>query len=345
MKRYKEEVDALHAGDALKAQIAALPQSVKPKRVNVRRIAAIAAVLVVVLIAGVVSTPLLFSAQKMAARENAAYDSADYDAGAGYYDAMPAENEKSQYGYTADFKAAETNTSASPALPSGRKIIRNAVLGVETKAFDEFHTAMLQKVAALQGYVESSERGSFSNMHMRYENLVLRIPADSLDAFLESVASIGTVTNQETSVQDVTDRYVDVKSRLAALETEQETLLALLAKAQKLSDILEIQDRLTEVRGTLESYKAQLQALDSQIDYSTVTMTVNEVERVTPPEQEGFFSEVRQNLSENLYAIGQGLRSFAVWFLSSLPYIALWLVVIGAVVLVAVLVHRRRKRK
>ena len=343
MKRYKEEVDALHAGDALKAQIAALPQSVKPKRANVRRIAAIAAVLVVVLIAGVVSTPLLFSAQKMAARENAAYDSAAYDAGAGYYDAMPTENEKSQYGYTADFRAEETNTTASPALPSGRKIIRNAVLGVETKAFDEFHTAVLQKVAALQGYVESSDRGAFGSM--RYENLVLRIPADSLDAFLESVASIGTVTSQETSVQDVTDRYVDVKSRLAALETEQETLLALLAKAQKLSDILEIQDRLTEVRGTLESYKAQLQALDSQIDYSTVTMTVNEVDRVTPPEQEGFFSEVRQNLSENLYAIGQGLRSFAVWFLSSLPYIALWLVAIGAVVLVAVLVHRRRRRK
>lgn len=342
MKRYKEEVDALHASDALKERIAALPQSAKPKRSVTRRIAAIAAVLVVVLLAGVVSTPLLFSAQKSAVRESAYGSAADAD----MFDAMPNE----EYAYTAENAVGDAkgvvptaDTSTSAVLPSGRKLIRNAELGVETKSFDDFHTAVLQKTAVLQGYVESSETGAFGTL--RYEHLVLRIPADSLDVFLTNVAELGTVTSQETSVQDVTDRYIDVKSRLAALETEQETLLALMKKADKLTDILEIQDRLTEVRGTLESYKAQLQSLDSQIDYSTVTMTVNEVERITPQETKGFFAEVRQNLSENLYAIGQGLRSFAIWFLSSLPYILIWLLVIGAAVLVVVLVHRRRRKK
>ena len=354
MKRYKEEVDALHAPDTLKKTIAALPaETAKPKRRNARRIAAIAAALVVVLVAGVVSTPLLFSAQKSAARD-AAFDSEEPEF---YYggdvrdtngfadgDYAPGEmNAEDGADYANEAVPAKSTAAASPVLPSGRKLIRNADLSVETKTFDDFHAALMQKTAAIGGYVESSDVGAYSTH--RYEQLVLRIPADSLDAFLQSVAELGTVTSQNTSVQDVTDKYIDVKSRLAALETEQETLLTLMKKAEKLTDVLEIQDRLTEVRGTLESYKAQLKALDSQIDYSAVTMTVNEVERVTPPETEGFFAEVRQNLSENLYAIGQGARSFAVWFLSSLPYILIWLLVIGAAVCVVVLVRRRRRRK
>ena len=354
MKRYKEEVDALHAPETLKEQIAALPEErAKPPRGNTRRIAAIAAVLVVVLVAGVVSTPLLFSAQKSGAAREAAYDAAEpefYYGGDvqytnGYADSAYAPGEmKMEDGaaYPNEAVPAKSAAAPSPVLPSGRKLIRNAELSVETKSFDDFHAALMQKTAALGGYVESSDSGAFSSM--RYEHLVLRIPADSLDAFLQSVAELGTVTSQNTSVQDVTEKYIDVKSRLAALETEQETLLALLKKAEKLTDILEIQDRLTEVRGSLESYKAQLQALDSQIDYSTVTMVVNEVERVTQPESRSFFQQVRRNLSDNLYSIGQALRNFALWFLSSLPYIALWLLAIGVVIAVVLLVRRRRRR-
>ncbi len=342
MKRYKEEVDALHAPDSLKAQIAALPQDARPKKKQpIRRIAAIAAVLVVILIAGIAATPALFSAQKAADREL----SYGYATEADSYGDIPSESgykAESEFDYT-DGAIPVSETNAAPALPSGRKLIRNAELSVETKSFDEFRAAVLQKTAALGGYVESSESSAFSAM--RYAHLTLRIPADSLDAFLESVAELGTVTSQDTSVQDVTDKYIDVKSRLAALETEQNTLLALLKKAENLTEILEIQDRLTEVRGSLESYKAQLQALDSQIDYSTVTMTVNEVERITPQETKGFFAEVRQNLSENLYAIGQGARAFAVWFLSSLPYIAIWLVLIGVIVGVALLIRRKRRKR
>lgn len=345
MKRYKEEVDALHASDTLKAQIAALPAEAQPKRPKKRRIAAvaaIAAVLVVVLLGGAVSTPLLYSADKAAESR----DSVDYNAAYnddGYLSDEPNESNFA-YGYaTSKSSGLPSQSTSAPALPSGRKLIRNAELDVQTKTFDDFNTALMQKVSALGGYVESSESGAYSSV--RYEHLVLRIPADSLDSFLQAVAALGTVTSQDTSVQDVTDKYVDVKSRLAALETEQETLLALLKKAEKLTDILEIQGRLTEVRGTLESYKAQLQALDSQIDYSTVTMTVNEVERVSPQEQTGFFAQVRQNLSENLYDIGQGARSFGIWFLSSLPFFAIWIVLIGLIVVVVLLIRRRRKKR
>ena len=354
MKAYKEEVDALHAPDTLKQAIANLPKEAKPKKTRTRRIAAVAAVLAVVLLTGFISMPMLFSVQKSAGQ--LAYDSVS---GSGSYDRnyayAPAENsydsdESAGYGSSAknvgyDGESVSTETSAAQknTLPADRKLIRNAELNVETKDFDVFCSAVQKKAAELSGYVESTVSGTRYG-DMRYTNLVLRIPAEQLDVFLQSVSQIGTVTYENTSMRDVTDDYIDVESRLAALETEQETLLDLLKQAKSLSDTLEIQDRLTTVRGELESYKGQLKALDSKIDYSTVTMTVDEVERVTTPESKSFWTQVRQNLSDNLYSIGQSARNFAIGFLSGLPYIFIWLVFIGVVVAVVVLIRRKRRR-
>lgn len=355
MKQYKTEVDALHAPDDLRARIAALPQETnRPKKSPARRIAAIAAVIVAVLLVGTVISPLLFSVQKSADRMSAvessyAPDIDYYDTDRDYY---PAEGylsdnakgfsslENAAYGSAG---AGSTSAASKSALPAGRKLIRNAELTVQTKTFDDFCATVRQKAAALSGYEESSESGAYSN-DTRYATLVLRIPAARLDEFLESVSTLGTVTSQSTSMQDVTDEYIDIESRLAALETEQETLLALMKKSDKLSDTLEIQDRLSEVRGKLESLKGQLKALESKVDYSKVTLSIIEVQRVTLPESRSFWTQVRQNLSDNLYSIGQGLRSFSIGFLSALPYFALVLIPAAVIVCIVLLVRRKRRR-
>lgn len=349
MKQYKAEVDALHASDTLKARIAALPRkTTRPKKFVGRRFAAVAAVIASVLLVGAVISPLLFGYQKSADNCSPAYGyeyAADYP-GDGFLSdsAKSAAPQEAAASADAMYGGVEANgaSAAQSALPAGRKLIRNAELDVQTKTFDDFCTAVRQKTAALSGYEESSESGAYSN-DTRYATIVLRIPASRLDAFLQSVSELGTVTSQSTSMQDVTDEYIDIESRLAALETEQETLLALMKKSDKLTDTLEIQDRLAEVRGRLESLKGQLKALESQVDYSKVTLSVTEVQRVTLPESRSFWTQVRQNLSDNLYSIGQGLRSFAINLLSALPYLAL--VLIPAAVIVAIVVLVRKKRK
>lgn len=346
MKQYKAEVDALHASDTLKARIAALPQkTTRPKKFVGRRFAAVAAVIAAVLLVGAVISPLLFGYQKAADNCSPAYgyESAANYSGEGFLsDSAKSTAPQEAAAYDDAMYGGAGTDSTSAALPAGRKLIRNAELDVQTKTFDDFCTAVRQKTAALSGYEESSESGAYSN-DTRYATIVLRIPASRLDAFLQSVSELGTVTSQSTSMQDVTDEYIDIESRLAALETEQETLLALMKKSDKLTDTLEIQDRLADVRGRLESLKGQLKALESQVDYSKVTLSVTEVQRVTLPESRSFWTQVRQNLSDNLYNIGQGLRNFAINLLSALPYLAL--VLIPAAVIVAIVVLVRKKRK
>lgn len=356
MKRYKEAVDALHASDELRASIEALPQESKPVRhTNKRRIALLAAALAVVIALGAISIPMFaVSTRKTAdaAPEEYVRDEAwnSYDSKSAAYDTSADGDyaDTADYDYAAQQEAGveftSTKATATAKLPVNRKLIRNAQLDAETKEYDRFLDSVNQKLAALNGYIESSE-SSTNYADCRVCTLVLRVPAASLDDFLSHVSETATVRNMSTSVQDMTNDYIDVESRIAALETEQETLLGLLKKAENLTDTLEIQDRLSEVRASLESMKGRLKALDSQIDYSAVTMRIYEVERESTPEKKTFFAQVRANLSDNLYDIGQGFRSFGIWFLSSLPYIALWLLGIGLAVFIIVRIRRRRRRK
>ena len=247
------------------------------------------------------------------------------------------------YLVTDNAPAEEIGKVESP-LTVGRKIIRNARLRIETKAFDEAVSALQKQVDDVGGYVESFETDG-SRASYRDAEIVVRVPADQLDTFLSAAEGLGSVTYKSTSVNDVTDSYVDVESRIAALKAEKEALTELLARAASLSDVLEVRDRLTDVTGALEAYQARLNAMDSQIAYSTVTLTLREVELIAASEG-GFWEEVSTDFVNNLARIGGGLRDFAVWFLGAIP----WFVLLGGIALIIYLiirgsVRRRRRRR
>lgn len=215
---------------------------------------------------------------------------------------------------------------------TSQKLIKTVSLSMETKEFDSLLENIRSKVEELGGYIESSEvSGSsyYSLQGNRYAWMTLRIPADKLDGFVTIVSELGNVTSKNESVQDITLQYVDVESHKKALETEQTRLLELLEKAESMEDIIAIESRLSEVRYELQSYGSTLRTYDNQVNYSTVSINISEVERVTPViEERTFFEEVQYRLSDNLYDIGQGMRNFAIWLISSLPYLFIWAVVI-----------------
>lgn len=229
---------------------------------------------------------------------------------------------------------------------ASRKLIRNAELRIQTKEFDEFIASVEEKITGYKGYVENSEIGGndyYYRNNNRYAELTVRIPAEKLDEFLNTVSSLATVTSKSVSVNDITSDYIDVESRIKALETEREALLSILKKANSVSETLEIQNRLSEVNADLESNKSKLKTFDSLVSYSKVTLSISEVERITETEKEGFFTEIKRRLSDNLYNIGQGLRSFGIWFISSIPYIVIFAVVIAAAVLILKKIIKKRK--
>lgn len=227
-----------------------------------------------------------------------------------------------------------------------RKLIKTVDLNAETEDLDALLEAVTQRVTELGGYVENQRvyNGSaYSSRRSRSASMTIRIPADMLEGFVDHVASHTNIVSRYVNVDDVTLAYVATESRVAALETEQARLLELMAKAETMSDLLEVEARLTDVRYELESVTTQMNVLKNQVSYGTVNLNVDEVVEYTPVEEETFWQRISGGFMDSLRGIGDGIVECTVFVLANLPYLLL----IGAGVAAIVFLVKRsiRKRK
>ncbi|MCD7981377.1 MAG: DUF4349 domain-containing protein [Clostridiales bacterium] len=281
----------------------------------------------------------------------AAGDTADNAAtGDEVYDYDEAETAEKEYDDAGNFvgSSADTEADESAAAESSdsQKLIKTVDMTVETTEFDELIAQLESKTEELGGYVESSETGGSSGSTAgRWSYLTIRIPADSLDEFVSLVGENANVTYTSESTEDVTLTYVDMESHLTALRTEQESLLAMMEQADSVESIIAIQSQLTEVRYEIESYESQLRVYDNRVNYSTVYLSIDEVERETSAAAVTFGESVRTRFSDNVYRVGQGFKNFAIGFLGALPFIIVVVVIAAILIVIGRFVLKRRKKR
>ena len=240
--------------------------------------------------------------------------------------------------------------SESESVRAGRKLIRTATLTVETLEFDQLLNNLKSKADELGGYAENYDVNNGSNYHSDYysgtsayrknrtAHIVFRIPKNKVDDFLGEVAEKSNIVNRSEQERDVTTEYVDLESHKATLKIEQERLLALLEQAYTLEDMLTLESRLSEIRYQLENIERNIRTYDSQIDYSTITLTVNEVVELTPvlEEEQSTWERISEGFLQSVQDIWEGLVEFFILFVVVLPYILLTVVILGLFILILV---------
>lgn len=238
-------------------------------------------------------------------------------------------------------------TASESTVKSNEKIIYTYNYSVETKTFDEFMKSVQQRVNEYGGYMESSEVHGNEEMNItRYANLVIRVPADKMADFLDMVKGSANVTYSSSSSENVTLSYVDMKSHVEALKAEQKSLMDMLEHADSVEAIITIQTRLTDVRYELESYESQLRVYDNRINYSTLYLDVNEVDRESNVATKlSYGEEISRGLSDTLYGMGQGLRGFSIWLIVNLPVLLVLAVIVVIIVLIVRALVKRSARK
>ena len=240
---------------------------------------------------------------------------------------------------------AQEGSALTAQLPQdGRRLIMNAELTVEALDFDQTLAALRAAADEAGGYLSSTYLEGGADSGARYAHCEFRIPVERYDSFLTAADGTGNVTQKSESVQDVTAQYVDVEARLASLETQRESLNAMLAQAQDIETLLAVQSELADVQYQIESYTAKKRAYDDQTAYSTVQVTVHEVRRMTENPQ-GFASRLGAAFRSGWHGLGQGVQSMAVGLAAMLPAL-LVLAAVGCAVWAAVrmLLRRRAKR-
>ena len=221
-----------------------------------------------------------------------------------------------------------------------QKLVYTSRLTVDTTDFDAYVETVRQKVSELGGYIEQSEVNGDAENGGRSLYMTIRVPAKKRNELTDTAKSNAKVRSQSESVEDVTLEYVDVQSHIEALQTEQQTLLGLLEKADSIDTTLAIQNQLTEVRYQLESYSSRLKVLQNQVDYSTLELSAYEVSRVTATEKDTFWTRLKDRFTDSLTALGNGCENVVLLILGGLPILA----VLGVAVAVVVLIVRRVRK-
>ena len=251
--------------------------------------------------------------------------------------------EAGAYEYNTTAQEGETAAEVPQDALAGRKLIKNVNMSVETEQFDVLIPSLEKRVAALGGYIEDmssySRNDDYSSnytgvKYLRYASMTVRMPKQNLDAFLEEVGEQFNVVSRTESVTDVTLQYVDLESHKKALMTEQNRLLELMEQAETVEDIIAIEGRLSEVRYQIESMESQLRTFDNKIDYSTVYLSIDEVERYTPTEETTVGERIRSGFMDSLRGVGRGGSDFVIWVIIHLPYLIVWAVIIVVLLLI-----------
>ena len=154
------------------------------------------------------------------------------------------------------------------------------------------------------------------------------------------------VVGRSTDVADVTESYTDTEARLKTLRLQEERLLEILSKATELSDVLELESRLSDVRYQIESYEATLRNYDSRVSYSTLHITLQEVVEYSiinsPPQTLG--QRLSDGFKDSMRLVKNSAENALVWLVTYLPLVLLWAVILAVVVwLVLRLVRRAQK--
>jgi chitodextrinase len=139
--------------------------------------------------------------------------------------------------------------------------------------------ATLDRISTLAensgGYIVSSNK--YQDNGRLAGTITIRVPAGQFDSAMSTLRGMADeVTSENTSSQDVTSEYVDLTSQLKNLQATEAQLLQIMTKADKIADILAVQEQLTNTEGQIETTKGRMQYLEQTSATSLITVSLSQ---------------------------------------------------------------------
>jgi hypothetical protein len=185
-----------------------------------------------------------------------------------------------------------------------RKIIQTASLQLQVEEVGVGFEEVGRIATAAGGFVASSSfsyrDGDDEDLKLRQvASVTIRVPAETYQNVLGQLRGLAdTVDYEESNAADVTEEYTDLQSRLRNLEATETQLLQLLGRAETISDILTVQDRLNQVQGDIEYVKGRLQLIGDLTDLATVTVHLRPVDGALVSNGDGGDVNLGETISE-----------------------------------------------
>ncbi|MDH5610226.1 MAG: DUF4349 domain-containing protein [Cyclobacteriaceae bacterium] len=218
----------------------------------------------------------------------------------------------------ATMQAANQQTAKVDA-PS-QKLIKTGFLEFQCPDIEKTYARIKVLLPDYGAYVESEDQSRGSS---RISYVVdLRVPAASYDSLYRALTGLDVLfDSKRSSIEDVTDRYYDLASRIKNKKELENRYLELLQKAVLIKDMLEIEDKLNEIRTEIEQLEGQFTYLSHRVSHSSLHLVFYQVlpRSFEAPERLGFGLRVWNGIN----AGWQGFLTFVVGIARIWPFLLL----------------------
>lgn len=214
------------------------------------------------------------------------------------------------------------------------KIIVNGNMSLETLELDKTLESLKGNIKKFNGYVQSSDSGKNYNGR-RYYSATIRIPADKYQEFIASLGENGNIVTYSESISDITTSYYDVQARIDNLIAERERVTEFYKKAETIEELMQIEQRLTDIQYEIDAKSVQIRNWDTLVSYSTLYINISETTVFTETKT-SFGERIAESFRNGWVVFTEGVQDLAVWLVGpalwSLITLALfcWLIVFVA---------------
>lgn len=167
---------------------------------------------------------------------------------------------------------APADAANSPAA-SERMLVYRGEVRVEVARPEDAGRAFLAQVAAWGGYLQSQQGATWT----------VRLPAQRFEEALAALRAAGRVLDESRQANDVTEEFLDLGIRLDTARKARERLLEVLAKAEKVEDVLKVEAELRRLTEEIERMEGRRKYLADQVALATLSATFQAIAQAPPP--------------------------------------------------------------
>jgi len=225
-----------------------------------------------------------------------------------------------------------------------QKIAKTTRLSIEVSDYNLASDSLKSFVKDSGGYVEDVHSYVYRKTEKRdfkSGSFTLRVPVDHYDSVRNQIFTLGKITTDSENAQNLTNEYFDTEARLKAKEKEETRLLELILKAEKIDELILLEERLSNVRAEIERHQSRINTIDRTTAYSTIYVELTEAfSAEIEPVSENFGSKIKNVFINSI----NGVKTFFEYCAIFIAGAIVPLLILAAVfVVVIVIVKKSRK--
>lgn len=206
---------------------------------------------------------------------------------------------------------------------SGQKYEKVGALNSKTDEFEKEEKKLRGSIQKLGAQIQLEQNSGLAGRRML--RLGIGVDPGKFDEMVSEVRKIGNITSIQITKTDKTNEYRDLNAQRLSQEKYRDSLIALKSRSGKISEMIELENRILEIEKEIQNLGVKLGDFDEENEFCTVKFTLTEKGSTASP---GFFKDTARRLkvafewTVKYYLLGAVMLFFASLFILAVLLIA-----------------------